>query len=172
MFRLLLSFLSLLCLSSFVLAGVEQKKDSTGKTLKQVRDAYFARCLKFSGSTAKFTTLGSKKQPSAYYQLNKPYYKTTRTLFLTEADKLNGITLKTTSFVRSSAYRQQNANTSAWTVWRSGTPPTANWMSVYINLINGKFEVIPVSGSQYIRKSSSFASGSAPRTLRDLAEKP
>lgn len=169
MIRLLLPLILFLLIHKVTLGNVEHMKDSSGKTLQEVRDKYFSKCLKHHGNTAKFTTIGHKNQAKAYFQLNKPYYQTTRNLFLSEADKLNGISLKTTSFVRSSSYRQQWANTNKWTEWRTGTPAFANWLTVYINIKHGKFEVIPVTSSKYIRKSATTSNGKAPRTLRELA---
>lgn len=172
MYRILPSLLAfLVMISGLAFGNVTRQKDSSGKTLQQVRDAYFARCLKHNGKTAKFTTIGSQNKPSVYYQLNNPYYKTTRNLFLTEADKLNGITLKTTSFVKSSSYRQQRANTNSWSEWHSGTPAFASWLTVYINMKNGKFEIIPVSSSKYILKKASPSKSNFPKTLRDLTKK-
>jgi hypothetical protein len=56
---------------------------------------------------------------------------------ITEADKLNGIEWKGTSYLKPSAHRHYNYKTKKWTVWRNGVPSQP---TVYANLIKQRGE--------------------------------
>lgn len=56
---------------------------------------------------------------------------------ITEADKLNGIEWKGTSYLKPSAYRYCDYKTKKWTAWRNGVPSQP---TVYANLIKQRGE--------------------------------
>lgn len=56
---------------------------------------------------------------------------------ITEADTLNGIEWKGTSYLKPSAYRYYNYKTKKWTDWSNGVPPQP---AVYANLIKQRGE--------------------------------
>ena len=167
--RIIFPLLILFVFSSFSFGGVESSKDSTGKTLAQVRDAYFQRYISFEKKLGRVSQVDHKGKTTRHYELHNVTFKSHPNLFLTEADKLNGISLKTMSVIKSKSYRDRLPSSNKWSEWKSGSAMVLTWATIHIERKNGVFKVTPVSGSKYIKKVRKKPSN-APRTLRDLAQ--
>lgn len=167
--RIVFPLLFLFVFSSFSFGGVESSKDSTGKTLAQVRDAYFQRYISFEKGLGKITQVDHQGKTTRHYLLHNVTYKSHSNLLVTEADRLNGISLKTMSVIQSKSYRDRLPTSNKWSEWKSGSAMVLTWATIYIERKNGMFKVTPVSGSKYIKKVRKKPS-KAPRTLRDLAQ--